>query len=110
MLHAPHLSLVYATYPPDLILLDSITQIIFSEQSRSWNSSLCSVLHSCVTLFLLDPSTSLSTLFSNTLSLSSTPNVGDQALHPYKSTGKICWSYTVGYVNGGQKIILYTEC
>jgi hypothetical protein len=42
-----------------------------------------------VTSSLLGPNTLLYTLFSNTLSLRSSLNVGDQVSHPYKTTGKI---------------------
>ena len=44
-----HLSLIRATYPAHLILLDSMTQTIFGEQYKSLSSSLCSFLHSPVT-------------------------------------------------------------
>jgi hypothetical protein len=68
---------LYAPLPPIRatcqahLLLDSITQIIFGEQYRSSSSSLCSFLHSLVTSSLLGPNIHLTTLFSNTLSLSS---------------------------------------
>jgi hypothetical protein len=42
-----------------------------------------------VTSSLFGPNILHSTLFSNTLSLCSSPNVRDQALHPYRTTGKI---------------------
>jgi hypothetical protein len=38
---------------------------------------------------LFGPNILLSTLFSNTLSLCSSLNVGDLVLHPYRTTGKI---------------------
>ena len=61
-LYAPDHSLVYATCPTHLILLDLITQIIFGEKYRSLSSSLCSFLHSPVTLSLLGPYILLSTI------------------------------------------------
>ena len=45
--------------------------------------SLCSFFHSRVTSSLLGPSNLLSTLFSDTLSLCSSLNVGDQFQHQY---------------------------
>ena len=56
-------------------------------------SSLCSFLHSPVTSSLLGPNILLNTLFSNTLSLRSSLNVGDQVWHPFKATGKILVLY-----------------
>jgi hypothetical protein len=44
-------------------------------------------------LSLFGPNILLSTLFSNTLSLSSSLNVRDQASHPYRTTGKIIVLY-----------------
>jgi hypothetical protein len=49
------LSLIHATYPTHLILLNLISQKILGKEYRSL-SSLCSVLHSPVTSSLLDPS------------------------------------------------------
>jgi len=54
---------------------------------------VCSLLHSSVTLSLLDPDVSLNTLFSNALSPRSSLNVEDQVSHPYKTTGKITVLY-----------------
>jgi len=45
------------------------------------------LLSSC-TPSLLGPNILLSALFSNTLSLRSSPNVSDQVPHPYKTRGK----------------------
>jgi hypothetical protein len=50
---------------------------------------LFSFLHSPFTQFLWGPNILLSTLFSNTFGLSSSLNISDQVLHPYKTTGKI---------------------
>ena len=51
------------------------------------SSSLCSFLHSPVTLSIWAPYI-LNTLFSNTLSLCSSLNVSNQVSHPYKTIGK----------------------
>ena len=80
---------IRTTCSAHLILSDLITRIIFGEQYRSLSSSLRSFLHSPVTSSFLDPNIFLSTLFSNTLSLCSSLNVRDQALHPCKTIGKI---------------------
>ena len=55
-----------------------ITRIILDEYYRSLNTPLCIFLHSCLTSSLLDPNILLSTLFSNTLSLSSSLNESDK--------------------------------
>jgi hypothetical protein len=47
-----HVSPTCLTY---LIVLDLVTWIIFSEQCRSWSSSICSFLHPPVTSSFLDP-------------------------------------------------------
>ena len=78
-----------ATCPAHLILLDFITRTMLGEECRSFSSSLCNLLNSTVTSSLLGPNTLLNTLFSNTLSFLSSPNVSDQVSHPYKTTGKI---------------------
>jgi hypothetical protein len=53
--------------PPSSYFL--ITRIVFSEDYRSWSSSLCSLLHSPVILSLLGPNIFLSTLLSNLFSV-----------------------------------------
>jgi hypothetical protein len=60
------------------------------EEYRSWSSSLCSFLHSPLTLSLLGTN-----ILLNTLSLRSSLNVSDQVSHSYKTTGKILVLYTV---------------
>jgi hypothetical protein len=67
---------VYISPPPMramwhsyLIILNLITRMIIGEQYRSWSSSLCSFLHSPVTLLVLVPNTFLSRLCFNTASL-----------------------------------------
>ena len=82
-LYTPLLSPICATCPAHLILLDFITRTIVGEKYRSFSSSLCSFLHSPVTLCLLGPNILLSTLFSNTLSLPSSLNVSDQVSNTY---------------------------
>ena len=77
-LYAPLLSPIHATCPVSLIL-DLSTWIIFGEEYRSLNFSICSFL----------PSYAISTLFPNTPSLHSFLNVNTQVSHPYKTTGKI---------------------
>ena len=88
----PH-SPICATCPVHLILLDSITQTILSEQYRSLSSSLCSFLHCPVTLSILVPNILLNTLNSNIFSLRSSLKVNGQVSHPYKPTGKIISLY-----------------
>ena len=88
-LYTPLLSPICAACCAHLILLHFITWTILSEQYRSLSSSLCSFLHSPVTLSLLGPNILLSSLFSNTLSLLSSLNVSDQVSHLYKTTVKI---------------------
>jgi len=101
----PHQNPVYtfalpirATCPADLILLDLITRTILGEKYRSLRSSLCSVLHSPVTLSLLGPHVLLSTLLINTLSLRSSSNMSDQVSHPYQ-TGIIIVLYIFKFLD-----------
>ena len=98
-LRFPHQNSVYASPPPiratcpiRLIFLDFITRTILGEQYRSLSSKLRSFLHSPVTPSLLGPNILPNTLFSNTLSLRSSQNVGDQVSHPYKTTGSLSWT------------------
>jgi hypothetical protein len=55
------------------------------EEYRSLSSSLSNFLHSLVTSSLLGQKFLLRTIFSNTLNLRSSLNLGDQVLHPYKN-------------------------
>jgi hypothetical protein len=82
-----------ATCPAHIILLYLITRTIVCEEYRSFSSSLWCVLHTPVTSSLLCPNIFLNILFSNTMSLSSSPNISDQVSHPYKTTDKIIFLY-----------------
>jgi hypothetical protein len=75
-----------------------VTRIICGEGYRSVSYSLCNLLHSHITSFLLHPNIFLSTLFSNTLSLCSSLSVRDQVSHPYKTTGKIIILYILIFI------------
>jgi hypothetical protein len=75
------------------ITLFTLTRIIFGEQYTSVSTSLCSFLHYPVTSSLLGPNILLSTL-----SLRYSLNVSDQVSHPYKTTGKIIFLYTLIFV------------
>ena len=87
-LYTTLLSPIRATCPADLILVDLITRTILGEQYRSLSSSLCSFLHSPVTLSLLGPN-----ILLNTLSLRSSLSVSDQVSLPYKTRDKIIVLY-----------------
>jgi len=62
--------------------------LIFGEEYRSLSSSLCSFLHSPVASSLLGPNILLSTLFSNTLSLS-LPQCDRPSFTPIQKKGAI---------------------
>jgi hypothetical protein len=79
-------------HSPDLICL-----LIFGEEYKLWTYTLCNFLHSPVISSLLGPNILLRTLFSNTLSLYSSPNVRDQVSHPHKTTGRIMVLYVLNF-------------
>jgi hypothetical protein len=79
-----------ATCPALLILLDLIYLMVFGDW---YSSSLHNFLHSPVTSSLLGQNIFLRTLFSNTLRLCPSLNVGDQVSHPNKTTSKIMVLY-----------------
>jgi len=80
---------LHVTCPAHPILFYLITRIIFGAQELPLSSSLCSLFHNSVTSLLLGPNILLNTLISNALNLRSSLNVSHQALHLYKTTGKI---------------------
>jgi hypothetical protein len=75
-----------------LMFLNLITLTILGEEYRIWSSSSCNFLRD-LSSFLLGPNIILYTLFSKNLSLCFSLKVGDQVLHPYKTTGKITVLY-----------------
>ena len=88
----PLISPVHATYTAYLILLNFIIRIIFGVKYGSLNFSLCSFLHSPVTLSFLGPNI-LPAPYSQTHSLRSSLNVSDKVSHPHKTKGKIAVLY-----------------
>jgi hypothetical protein len=88
-LYTPPPSPIPVTCPTHLILLYLITHTTLGKEYKSLRHTLCSFLHSPVTLSLLGPNILLRTLFSYTLSLHSSLNVSDQVAHPHKQNKKL---------------------
>jgi hypothetical protein len=68
---------------------------IILEAYKLWSSTLCSLLQPPATSTLLDPNILLSTVFSNTLNLCSSPRVREHVSYPHKTTGTITVFYTL---------------
>ena len=92
-LYTPLLSLIRATCPSDLIILDLITRKILDEEYRSLSSSLCNFLYSLRISSLLGPNILLNTLFSNTLSF---PQCERPSFTPIKNNRQ---NYSSVYLN-----------
>ena len=94
-LYTPLLSLIHATHPAHLILIDFITRKVLGKESRSSSYSLCSFLQFPATSSILGTNILPNTPFSNTLSLRSSLNVSDQVSYPYSVSlfGFFLWSY-----------------
>jgi hypothetical protein len=85
-----------AAFSTHFIFIDLITLIIFGEEYRSLSSSLCRLLHSPVTSFLLGHEH----LILKALSPRSFLNVRDQVAHPYKTTCRIIFLYILSLYFG----------
>ena len=87
----PFLFSMRAQCSAHLIILDLFT-LIFPEECRLWNFSLFSLLHYPVTVFLLGSHIFLNVLFSNTLNLCFTVNIGDQVSNQYENRQRYSFS------------------
>jgi len=87
-LYTSRLSPIRATCPVHLILLDLIMRKLLGEEYRSLSYSLCSFLHSSVTSSPLGPNNLLSTLFSNTFSLTFVPQCERPSFTPIQNKAK----------------------
>jgi hypothetical protein len=68
-LYTFQISLMSATCPAHLTVLNLIILVIFGEKYKLWSSPLCNFLQSPVSSSLFSPNIPLSTLFSNTLNI-----------------------------------------
>jgi len=84
-LYVPLLSPIRATCPVHLIFSIWSPRKILGEKYKSLSSSICSFLHSPVTVSLLRPDILLSTLFLKILNLRSSLNMSNKVSHPYKT-------------------------
>jgi len=94
-----------ATCPDHLIFPDLITRIIFYEEYRSVSSSLRSFLQFCIPLPFLGRNILLSTLFSNTLNLRSSLNLGDENYR--KNNSSVCLNHCVFRKKTGRQKIMH---
>jgi hypothetical protein len=84
---------LFATYPTHLILDDVFPLLIFVEEYKPYNFSICSYLKPPLTFSILGLNISLDLLFSTKLSLCPSLNVRPPVSIPYKTTGRIIFRY-----------------
>jgi hypothetical protein len=97
--------------PTHLSLLYVSILITLGEEYKSCSTSLYSYLNLPITSYLFGPNILLSTLFSKTFSLLSSPKARDQVSHPYRTTGKIIVFYMLlfTFLESRQDIEFWTE-
>ena len=98
----PHQNPVYTSTLPHMCYMPHPAHSFWFDRSNNigWGVQIiklliCSFLHFPVTSSLFSSNILLSTLFSNTLSLSSSFIVSDLVAQPYKTTGKIIVLYSL---------------